>query len=520
MDVTFSHDRRTILLRPEFGEAPRYQRDLQDLGARWLKSSRCWSIANIKANRLHLEKLFPEIAELEAASPRPVREDIIRNLNPFLTDYQVRGIDRLISSELPGMLLNFSPGLGKTVTALVAAQMLEAQRVLIITPRTLTSTWIDQAQKWLGIKLWDLYAKSARSGWSVTTYETLWNTTQRRTYEDIPWDIIICDESSRLIRAGTKTSKSVEKLTQSTKRLWLLSGTPIRKYVDDLWNQFRLIFPQAFKSYWRFAEQYCYIDSSLWGPVVVGSRDLDFRETFSDIMIVENSSEVLDLPEARIEVLKIPLGREQSEAYSSMQELFIAELDSHKVEAKNRMSQIVRLLEISSSLSNVDLGLESSKHDAIVEMLSEKSVQFPLLIWAYWRQGAAQLSQRLSKLGFQNELVLGGHHDPAGAVERFKEGDFPILIMSPGVGKFGLTMTNINTMIYLDKTFDMEAYVQTMYRFRRLGLDHSVRVISLVAEGTVDELVADNLAGKSIDLNRISNEDLSILLTSLGRSQS
>ena len=92
--------------------------------------------------------------------------------------------------------------------------------------------------------------------------------------------------------------------------------------------------------------------------------------------------------------------------------------------------------------------------------------------------------------------------------------------MSPGVGKFGLTMTNINTMIYLDKTFDMEAYVQTMYRFRRLGLDHSVRVISLVAEGTVDELVADNLAGKSIDLNRISNEDLSILLTSLGRSQS
>ena len=82
--------------------------------------------------------------------------------------------------------------------------------------------------------------------------------------------------------------------------MWLLSGNPVTRYADDLWSQLHLVWPKAFPSYWRFAKRYCVVEETPWGDKVVATRRTrDVMEENSDLVVVTNQEEVLELPEAR-----------------------------------------------------------------------------------------------------------------------------------------------------------------------------------------------------------------------------
>jgi hypothetical protein len=88
-----------------------------------------------------------------------------------------------------------------------------------------------------------------------------------------------------------------------------------------------------------------------------------------------------------------------------------------------------------------------------------------------------------------------------------------------GVGKFGHTLINTQSAIYVDRTFDGDAFYQSLHRLERFGLDHSPQVIVLRVPGTVEEFnVEENLAGKMETVAHITEADLASLLRSLGRN--
>jgi hypothetical protein len=91
-----------------------------------------------------------------------------------------------------------------------------------------------------------------------------------------------------------------------------------------------------------------------------------------------------------------------------------------------------------------------------------------------------------------------------------------VLVLSLGVGKFGHSMQKTRTTIYLDLTWAMDDYVQSLHRVRRIGLTHTPRVITLTNPGSIDEMVQENLAGKAIDVSHITNAQLASMLRALG----
>jgi len=503
----------------DFQQTIQYTRVLESLGGLWKPVLRGWRIPNILFNRLILSHYFEIEEDLPEEKSSLTFYDRAMLQVDGLFPFQIDAVDHLVSSPLPGNLLSLSPGLGKSAVALKAAFLLEFRRVLIVCPRSLVKTWQRESLRWLNREISDCYSSEPEGDWVVTTYETL-RGQYRDSYFSKDWDLLVVDESSRLISRKTLGWKVFRDFRRKhLGKMWALSGTPVRHFVDDLWGQFSLLFPEAFRSYWRFVSLFCDTDTTIWGTRILGSKaGIDFQGLFKDILYVVNSKDVLNLPEASIETLEVPLSFRQNTAYQEMLSTFMTSLESGDIEAKSRLSQMLRLLQITSSLATLsDIEVDSSKHDALCELISEEMIDYPVLIWAHWREGAEQLKIRLEELGESPLILLGGHESPDSVVESFKSGDSRILIMSPGVGKYGLTLTNIKTMIYLDKTFDMEAYIQTMYRFKRIGLEHSVRVISLVSPGTIDELVSDNLATKAFDIHKISNEDLLSLLRSLNR---
>lgn len=420
-------------------------------------------------------------------------------------------------------LLALDPGLGKSAVSVVASELIEAKKVLVVSPLSLLYTWEREYQKWSRNQLPTLcYRDKSLSpleeGWTIVNYDLLARSPHLFWSK---WDVIILDESVMVKNRKTRRFKQLKTIVSRAERVWELSGSPVTKAVDDLWSQFHLLFPRDYTSYWRFAQAYCIIEDTPWGKNIVSSKPYSFPEEFQDIMMVKSQRDVLDLPETLYETIDIDLLPPQEKMYRDILKKFLIELSSGEIlPIQSKVAQLTRLLQVSSSTTNIDPGTNiSAKHQTLLELLEIQYIQKPGIFWVYWKASAGALYHLLLNKGYSVQLITGDtpQEDRDKFLQQYKKGKIDYIILSLAVGKYGLTLTNTKTVVYVDKTFSMDDYIQSLHRVKRLGLDHTVLVVSLHARHTVDSLVEENLAGKSFDLARISNADLVELLRSLGR---
>ena len=516
--ATIRRDGEDYLVTPLVGSLP----ELKSLGATWDTKRRCWKLAASLMNRTALKELLPDILVPEFEYIDYVR--LVFADQPRLFDYQIDAASRL--SQAPhGQLVVLSPGLGKTAVAIVAADVsVPDDQVVVVAPASLLRTWEREIRTW-GRNVSNANAVAIMHGkpdfdavrearWLLVSWDTF---ARHADWFTGAWPLWVLDESVLAKSRRSHRFKKLDKMRRNVGRVWLLSGSPTTRHSDDLWAQLHLIWPRAYTSYWRFAERYCVVEETPWARVVNGTRrDHDAVKDNSDLMIVVNQEDVLDLPEYLQESIDVDLTPRQAKAYKDMLERFITELDSGLyLTAESRIAQILRLQQITSYFEG-----QSAKHDAIIDLIRGGAYEPPFLFWTHWREGGDALAVRLfDELQLHVTHVNGGMSmaDKDSQIEAYKDGTSDALVLSIGVGKFGMTLTNTKTVFYVDKTFNADDYYQSLRRVRRIGLTHRPVVVSVRAPGTTDELVERNLSGKSESIARITGTNLSELLRGLGR---
>ncbi len=436
---------------------------------------------------------------------------------PELYPFQRDAIQFLANADR-GTLLSLSPGLGKTAVSLIAAEVLHAKRVLIVAPLSLLTNWKREAMRWLDRDVPITYQADPET-WCITNYDTIVHKLERYLQA---WDVIIVDESILLKNRKAKRSEAVEALGMRTQRLWLLSGSPVSRHVDDLYEQFHLIRPDAFTSYWAFAERYCHVASTPWArrQVTGTRRDIDFRKEFEDLMFVRNQRDELpDLPELLHETIEVSLTTRQLSIYRRMHSEFVMQLESgEELNATNKMARLTRLQQIVSHPRNIDVDGEydSGKLEVLRDLLQARELELPLIVWTHWRETGIAVAAMCTSLELKTGLVLGSSPDRDKSIQSFVNGTFDVLVLSLGVGKYGLTLTNTKSMVYYDRSFDADAYKQSLARVHRIGLEWKPVVVTLHAARTTDDLIEQNLRGKLRTISAISNDDLAAMLRGLG----
>lgn len=505
------------------------------IGGRWSAQKGAWQFPAVQASIENLIRLYGKPAfrvderivgriqhkwgfkerEIPADSFEPLPEETVKALEW----YQNEAIEFLLSSPHPGSLLGLSPGTGKTLVSLAAAS--NKKRVLIVSPFSLMLNWQLECERWLHRKLNRCYKTGpTATGWVVTNYDTLMR--QKSLYQR-HWDVIIVDESILVKNPDAKRTEAVALVRKDAEKLWLLSGSPISRYADDLFSQLQLIYPTAFTSYWRFAKTYCRVEETKWGDKVIGNNTtIDLRYEFRDLMYIKDKREVLpDLPEPVYETINCEMVPEQDRIYGEMQTEFITQLETgEEMSATAKVAQLVRLQQIVSNPAN--FGPEwpdiSGKRNTLVELIESGYIETPAIIWAHWKEGAVSLSIALqTAFDKRYKIALVRSKDPKRdeLIMRFIRGGLDIIIMSPGIGKYGHNLTNAKTMVYYDKTWDADAYIQSIARVERKGLNHRPLILSLVCPGTTDQLIQENLQDKSRAIAHVTNNNLAGLLRSL-----
>lgn len=520
----------------------RHEEVLKALGGRRVKEG-LWKFPGLCMYAYRLLEAFPQLCLFPAVQEKlaypwgfplshPDDTPSIHSLSKWdeLYTHQKKAVNYLISSTLHGSLVNLWPGMGKSAVAIMAAKYLEYDRVLIVSPLTTLLTWEEQCKEWGGITptivRWTTPGKGKnlvpQDGWVLTNYDTA---VRNPVIQNKKWELVILDESVLVKNRKTIRFKELSKVCRGASKVWLLSGAPITRSIDDLYTQFKLLEYSAFPSFWRFAEFYCEVEETVWGRNILGSKQgIDFHQEFKDLMFSTSQSDLPELPDIIFQSLDLELGPTQLKLYEEIEGNLIKELSIQGLSIPNRIAQIVRLQQVVSDVSNIlpaNRG-SSCKVNAVLEMLWAKAWEMPVVIWVNWRGTGYNLWKSLQDSGFKVDYIHGGtpEEDRKAHLKDYQNGDLDILILSLEVGKYGLnSLMSSRTAVYVDRTFSMDAYFQSLHRFRRIGTQKPPLVVTLRCPGTIDELVEDNLRSKSIDLSKITDESLLTLMQGLASSR-
>jgi SWI/SNF-related matrix-associated actin-dependent regulator 1 of chromatin subfamily A len=142
--------------------------------------------------------------------------------------------------------LFFGMGTGKSLTALEAFRISDANRLLVIGPPISLSMWLREAQNYLNV--WDNVSAILKTGTAeikpghrvlVVSYAIA----ATRKDELCDWldsacSALICDESHALKNASAKRTKAIlgkGGIADGAFYAWMLTGTPITRWNDDMY---------------------------------------------------------------------------------------------------------------------------------------------------------------------------------------------------------------------------------------------------------------------------------------------
>jgi len=434
--------------------------------------------------------------------------------------YQGKAIDYVIDKGR--CMLALDMGLGKSISTLTAvADLIDAclvGRVLVIAPlRVANSVWSQEAQKWehtLHLKVSVVTGSAkARTAALFTTADIhvinrenlVWLVSQY-PLDKWPFDMVVVDESSSFKNHSAKRFRALRKMLPAIDRMVLLTGTPSPNGLQDLWAQMYLIdygqrlgrTVSAFRQ--RFCKQSGY-NGYKW-ILAEGSQE-EIEALVSDAMMHMSADDYLDLPD-RIDLTEtVTLSPDAMRSYEALEkELFLALPDGEEVEVMFAAALGNKLMQFSNgAVYTDDTGRWSETHtaklDALADLVEDNAGETMLVAYNY-KSDLERLRKR-----FPDAVVLDKDQE---TLDRWNNGEVSMLLAHPASAGHGLNLQRGGALcVWFGLTWNLEYYLQFNARLHRQGQDRPVRIIHLVAAGTIDARVLSALSDKNATQNSLLN---------------
>lgn len=433
-----------------------------------------------------------------------------------LFPYQLEAVGFLLGRNRA--MLSLSPGLGKTLVSATAASLLHnVKRILVVAPASLLYMWRAELYKWgpklkqkPHVEIWQRrdagYDRKPEPGWQLWAITNPENVVSRfKTFAHQQFDLLILDESIYYKNRNSLRTEKMTLLAENIPFVWELTGAPATRLVDDMWAQFHLLKPKAYSSYWRFTDEYCIVDKTVWAKQVAANKlkaEELIKRRFRDIYFARSQEEVLNIPDWIFSDIDIRMTTGQEKAYSEIAYDLWTKLQDEQdqttiINITNHLAMVVRLIQAASNPLIIGGKNDSGKWSALPELLSLHEP--PYIVWTTFIESAKTLHEYLSSTIPKVEYMIGDTkpEERQAIVDRYQAGKIDCVILGQAVGSFGLTLTAARTAVYLERNFD-GSYFQSLHRFRRIGTKHSPVVLllkSVFKDGskTIDHIVHNAL---------------------------
>lgn len=426
-------------------------------------------------------------------------------------------IDHLLSVDAAMCIVGM--GIGKTAASLRTINLLKRagkfRSALILAPmRVCNLTWpleIEQWDEFNWMKVANLRTQLGRRAFIagcadvyIINFESmnLVKTLVEKRGGEVPYDLLIIDESTKLKSHKSQRSKILRTQIPPVKRRWALTGTPTPNSIMDLWNQIRHLDDGE-----RLGRSFDQFKKTFFHPTDYMGYNWDanpgteerVQEKISDITITLRSSDWLtDVPDAAIEDVEIIMGAELTAKYKEFEKELILQLrDTVEITAANAAALVSKLLQFTGG-AVYDANREVHFiHDLKLRALGRivKQTKGSVLVACAFQHEQARIRKHFPQARFFSDATT-----PALQVQllsQWNAGQIPILVAHPKSVGHGLNLQRgSNTMVWMSLTYSREDYEQCIARLVRRGQKDVVTVYRLMCPGTVDDVVAEVLQRK------------------------
>ncbi|MGJ5761557.1 DEAD/DEAH box helicase [Streptomyces galbus] len=445
-------------------------------------------------------------------------------LAAVLRDYQRRGLDWLARTTEWGLgcCLADDMGLGKTVTLIALhlhrqATPGSAGPTLVVCPTSLMGNWQREIERFapgtrvrrfhgprraLSISTTTRTDAPADGEFVLTTYGTLRLDAARLA--GVRWGLVVIDEAQHVKNPYSATARALR--TVPARARVALTGTPVENNLSDLWAILDWTTPGLLGRLGTFRRRYARAVESGADPAaaerlarLVGPFLLRRRKSDPGI--------APELPPKTETDHPVALTAEQAGLYEAVVRETLAALAG--ADDMARRGLIVKLLTALKQVCNHPaqyLGEErptiagrSGKLELLDELLDTLLAEgsSALVFTQYVRMGRL-VERHLAARGVATQFLHGGTPvaEREAMVRRFQDGEVPVFLLSLKAAGTGLNLTRAEHVVHYDRWWNPAVEAQATDRAYRIGQTRPVQVHRLIAEGTVEDRIADLLARK------------------------
>jgi len=316
---------------------------------------------------------------------------------------------------------------------------------------------------------------------------------------------LIVDESTYYKNGKAKITKQAVRLFPYIPYKVLMTGTPVGEGYQDLFYQFLIMDNgETFGTdYYEFLEEYFVQNEDYrWRLKPPAKKTLlRLKDKIYKKCIFFPASVLKDIPPVRQQLILLQMTKQQEDAYQKMDSNFEVEYKEFKYDTKWIVSKIEKLLQISSGFISDENKkvryLGSLKEEWLATFLGNvKKRKKRIVIWVRHHYIISRIKEIIANFKMKYAVFTGkcSNMERKDILENFKAGLYNIVIAQFDAGKFSISFSNADYMVYYENPWSYIVRYQSEKRVVRPGGGHreKIMIYDLVTEGTkeVDQLNA------------------------------
>lgn len=301
-------------------------------------------------------------------------------------------------------------------------------------------------------------------------------------------------------------SKAAAKIAKHFTHRCCMTGTPNSNSITDIWHQVQILDAgqRLGFSFYKFRDAVC--TPTQVGRIAQAVRWIDKEGAeeavfglLQDIVVRHNFADCVDIPANHRYAVGYEMTSRQLKAYLELEQTQMLSLGKTAMTAVNAAAVRTKLLQVASGAVYDGLGgcqvIDTARYELVIDLAEQRKHSLVFFLWKHQRDA---LVAEADKRGLTFCVIDGStsDRDREEMVRGYQAGVYRIMFAHPKSAAHGLTLTKGTATIWSSPTDDLEIFEQGSKRQHRMGQKEKTETVVVIAKGTFDEKVWDNMLSK------------------------
>lgn len=459
-----------------------------------------------------------------------------------LRPHQIQGFNLMMQKD--SLILADEEGVGKAFQVLcaISAKIKHgvAKHALYITKASLVYDVKNQAERATDLKvvvadgtpkkrnsIYGGYVVNKNVDVIIVSYETFRTDIEnfRHIHKEIPFDIMVIDESHKVKSSDTQIGKCIHAL--DIPQRYSITASPIINELIDLYNNLKWL-GLIDMSLFTFKNRYCILDQ--WGKPISYKNVGEIKALLQSNMLRRLKSDVLkDLPPVIKKNLYVEMTPAQKRIYKAIEngdmqgidfeDMFFDDVPSELVKHM-RLSQVAESSEIVGGEKGIKGSGKLKELESLLEDITDRNEK--AIVFSRSKRMTLAMVKYFSK--YNPVYITGDVSASANAkqsvsdrqqmVDTFQNDDkCKVIFCTESASREGWTGTAANNVIFMSKPWSSAYIRQCIGRAHRFGQQggesKSVNVYSIITRNSIDERLEKLLDRKEHLITSVVEQQLS-----------